>query len=437
MSHNGLSRRGYATALRRLCYGKRSAMDWSVKTPPPKSETPAKAKKPLDAVSRRLVRWAAGADDADLDRAGRSTAYALVEGYVSVVLNLALFALKLALGIVTGSVALIADAVHTASDSLTSVVVIVSAYVGRRPPDREHPYGHGRIEYVGAVVIAVLLAVAGLEFGKTSVIRVFEPQTVSASWFVVAVVMATAVVKEWLARYALNLSRRSGNRSLAADAWHHRSDAIATAIVALGMVAASMGWPIVDGIVGVVVSLLLLKVAYDIAREAVDSLLGQAPSPEEVQAVKRNAASVEGVRGVHDVVIHKYGANVFVSLHVETDPEPAAVDLHDLSAEVEKRVADGGHGSVCVHVDPIDRRHPAYERVSSIMSELVANDADMVSFHDLRLCGDPQDMRVALDLVCSPDCKDCPPVCRRVELAICQEFPGARVVVDIEPAYSY
>ncbi|MFH2010031.1 MAG: cation diffusion facilitator family transporter [bacterium] len=398
--------------------------------------TPPK-KQALGPVTLRLVRRMAGVEDAELDRAGRSVAYALVEGYLSVVINLALFAIKLTLGLLTGSISLIADAVHTASDSLTSVVVVVSAYIARKPPDREHPYGHGRIEYVATVVIAVLLGVAGLEFGKESILRILNPRPISASWIVITVVLATAVVKEWLARYAIKLSQLSGNRSLTADAWHHRSDAIATVLVALGMIATILGWPIFDGIAGVGVSLLLFKVAYEIARDAVDSLLGQAPTPEEIAQVKVRARSVEGVHGVHDVVIHRYGSNVFISLHVETSAEPSAIDLHRIAAEVEERVAAGGHGSVCVHVDPVDRDHPAYDTVCRLVAELVAGDPDLTSFHDLRLVGGAEEFNVVLDLVISPDCRDFPAIQGRVEQAIRAHYPAAQVVIEVEPTYSY
>jgi len=401
------------------------------------ASSPPPAKETVGPVTQRLVRRLAGAEDGSLDRAERSVAYALVEGYVSVVLNLALFAIKLTFGLLTGSISLIADAVHTAADSLTSVVVIFSAYIARKPPDREHPYGHGRIEYVAAVVIAVLLGVAGLEFGKESILRIIDPKPISASWIVITVVLATAAVKEWLARFANKLSHLCGNRALAADAWHHRSDAIATVLVALGMVATILGWPIFDGIAGVGVSLLLFKVAYDIAREAVDSLLGQAPSPEDVAEVKRQAKSVDGVRGVHDVVIHNYASNVFISLHVETSAEPSAIDLHQLATQVEKQVAAGGHGSVCVHVDPVDRNHPAYDTVHRVLDELVADDPDLTSFHDLRLVGDAEEFSAVLDLVISPDCRDFPAIQGRVEKAIRKHYPAAQVVIEVEPTYSY
>ncbi len=393
--------------------------------------------RPLDPLSERLVRRLAGKPSQQLDPGERSAAFGLAEGYVSVVANLALFALKLSLGIASGSIALVADAVHTASDSLTSVVVIISAYVARKPPDAEHPYGHGRAEYIATVIIALLLGVAGFEFGRGSLERILAPRAISASWLVVAIVAFTAAAKEWLARYALGLAARCGNRALAADAWHHRSDAMATVLVAAGMVGSRFGLPWLDGVAGLGVSLLLLKVAYDIAKDGVDSLIGRAPAPEEIAAVKRDARSVEGVMGVHDVVIHQYGNHRFISLHVETAADPSAVDLHHLSEQVEKAVALSGHGSVCVHVDPVDRDHPAYDSLRETVAELVRRDPEISSFHDLRIIGGAEQFTAVLDVRCEPGCIDPERVRERVKAAVGKRYPRASVVVELEPTYSY
>jgi cation diffusion facilitator family transporter len=392
---------------------------------------------PLGRLTGRLVLRVAGKKDEHLDRAERSVAYSLVEGYVSVVANLALFGVKLALGLITGSIALIADAVHTASDSLTSVVVIVSAYIARKPPDAEHPYGHGRIEYVAAVLIALLLGIAGFEFGKESIARILAPKPLSAPWVIIGVVLLTAGAKEWMARYAVRLAQRCGNRALTADAWHHRSDALATVLVAGGMVGARFGLIWLDGVAGIGVSLLLFKVAYDIARDAVDSLLGRAPDASEVAEVKRQARLVEGVRGVHDVVIHQYGARRFISLHVETSAAPSAVDLHQLAEEVEERVAESGHGSVCVHVDPVDRDHPAYATVHALVSEVVAGGQQLCSFHDLRLVGGTEQFTAVLDVKCEPGYADAAQLQDRIAKAIAVHYPKAGVVVELDPLYSY
>jgi divalent metal cation (Fe/Co/Zn/Cd) transporter len=146
---------------------------------------------------------------------------------------------------------------------------------------------------------------------------------------------------------------------------------------------------------------------------------------------------VEGVRGVHDVVIHQYGARHFISLHVETSAAPSAVDLHWLAEQVEAQVAQSGHGSVCVHVDPVDRDHPAYATVQAAVAEVVAGDRDLCSFHDLRLVGGLERFTAVLDLKCEPGHADLAQIQRRIEEAIQAHYPRATVVVELEPIYSY
>jgi cation diffusion facilitator family transporter len=368
--------------------------------------------------------------------AQRRASYGLLGGYVSVVVNTLLFVVKLLLGLATGSIGIMADAVHTLSDSLTSAVVIASAYMARQPADKEHPFGHGRVEEIATIVIAVLLGVAAFEFGKTAVERIFNALPVEASVWTVVILAGTIAAKEWLARFAKALGEASGNLTLEADSWHHRSDALSTLIVIVGVVAGHFGWPIVDSIAGLLVALFLLWVAIGVARSAFHPLLGQAPSPEEVQAIKEKAMAVTGVRGVHDVVIHNYGDVRFVSLHVETSEAVSTARLHQIAHEVEKRVSSR-HGSVCVHPDPVNDHHPAYTRVEEIVRGQVAEDRDLDSFHDLRIVGWGEAINVVLDLKPADDCEDADAAVERLEAALRESFPEANLVAEIEPRYSY
>ena len=216
-------------------------------------------------------------------------------GWVSVTVNVLLFAVKLVLGLISGSIALVADAVHTLADCLTSLVLIAGSYVAMRPPDREHPFGHGRAEAASSLVISVLLAVTAVEFGKTSVQRMLHPVGLHAQWWMIAVVALTAPVKEILARYALGIGTAARNQAVVADAWHHRSDAVATVVVAAGMAGELAGWPGVDSWVGLAVSVFIAKVAFDIGKGAFDSLLGRPPEEGEVEeAVQGEGEVAEG-----------------------------------------------------------------------------------------------------------------------------------------------
>lgn len=403
-------------------------------TPPQAASPPAHPPGPL---TRWLLRLWVSPEATPTDR---RAACGTLEGTVSIVVNTLLFALKLVLGLLTSSVALIADGAHSLSDSLTSVVVIVAAKVSRRPPDAEHPFGHGRAEAIATVAIAVLLAAAGLEFGKVSVGRILHPEPVSAPSWVMLLVVGTMVVKEWLTRFALALASESGNKSVEADAWHHRSDVLSTALVAVGMLGSSWGFPRLDGIMGVGVSVVLLKVGYDIIGGAVDSLLGRAPSQEEIAAVRHRALAVKGVRGVHDVVIHSYGERRFVSLHIETTDALSAAEVHTIAERVEDAVAPDGHGSIAVHMDPIDTGHPAYARLRGIVTSSVEAEEAVASFHDLRVVGGEGRFNVVFDLsleAAGATEEEQEAIVGRLRAAIRETYPEAGVVIEIDPPYTY
>ncbi len=367
----------------------------------------------------------------------KRSAYGLLGGYASVVVNTILAIVKLVLGLLTGSIGIIADAVHTFSDCLTSAVLIAGAYMSRKPPDEEHPFGHGRAESVATMIIAVLLGVAGVEFGKVGVERLMVPADISASWVVVAVLVLTIIVKEWLSRFARALAVGSGNTSLEADFWHHRSDAISTVLVVIGVVAGNYGWPQVDALAGIGVAIFLIVVAYSVARDAFSPLVGEAPTAAEVREVKELALSVEGVRGVHDVVIHRYGEIRFVSLHVETPDDLPSLSLHTITHEVERRLGACVEGSVCVHPDPVNSSHPHYARVEEVIGGLVEGDEELESFHDLRIVGDDERMYVIVEVKPAAGTTNTAAALKRLTSGVQEVFPAAELVVEVEPLYSY
>ena len=383
------------------------------------------------AVIRRVERRGGNATE-------QRAALGLAEGWLGLFLNAALFAGKLALGLLTGSVALMADAAHTLADSVTSGVLIVSSRIARRPAAREHPFGHGRVESVSTIVIAVLLGVAGIEFLESSVRHLLDPGTLDAQWWVVGLVLLAAVIKEWNARFAMALARRSGSQAIEADAWHHRSDVAATLLVAVGIVGAKFGVPWLDGAMGILVSLVILGTAYHLAKEAIDPLLGQAPSPEEIREVAERARQVEGVSGVHDIVIHRYGDVRLISLHVETSDQLTATESHALAELVQDHVGGQQRGHVVAHVDPINRDHPRYPAIVDTLTALIAEDARLQSFHDLRIVGDEAHFNAVFDLVLEPEYLD-------REQAILEELePIVRgrtgadaIVIHVEPPFAY
>ncbi|MCL6614640.1 MAG: cation diffusion facilitator family transporter [Firmicutes bacterium] len=275
-----------------------------------------------------------------------------LEAWVSIIGNVLLFGVKFALGVAIGSISLMADAFHTLSDVLTSVVVLIGFKAAGRAPDEEHPFGHGRIENIATLVIAILLVVVGVDFLAQSARKLIRPMPVAGTIPIAAILLLSGAVKELMASFSIWLGRRIDSKALVADAWHHRSDAVASVLVALAIVGALFRLYWLDGLFGAGVSLLIIYTGFDVGRSAANPLLGLSPGAGVLASIQDEASTVEGVIGVHDVSVHDYGQRRAISLYVEV---PAGLDLHrahSIADEVERRIAAKMNADTVVHVDP-------------------------------------------------------------------------------------
>ncbi|MEW6662436.1 MAG: cation diffusion facilitator family transporter [Bacillota bacterium] len=279
--------------------------------------------------------------------------YGYLVAWVSIVGNLLLALTKVFFGIMLNSISLLADAVHTLSDVVTSFVVLWGFRLAAAPPDEKHPYGHGRIENVATLIIALLLIGVGIEFGKASAQRFLSNEVVEGSLLVAVLLVFGGLFKEWMARFAVSMGERINSSTLVADAWHHRSDAVASILVAVAMVAAMFGYYRADAVIGLVVSALIIYTGWDLARNTVSALIGEKPDEELVEKITATAGSVNGVKGVHKVEVHDYGPeNLLVSLHIQVDATIAVLDSHQIAAEVKYCILDRCGALTTVHVEP-------------------------------------------------------------------------------------
>jgi cation diffusion facilitator family transporter len=366
--------------------------------------------------------------------------YGTLEGWTSIVINLLLFVVKIVLGLSIRSVSLIADAVHTLADSGTSAVVIIGFKIARKPSDEEHPFGHGRMESVAALVVSVLLFMAGLELLEKSIHAIIKPQSSTAPTGVILVIIATIVVKELMARFSYQLGEIIDSQALKADALHHRSDVIATALVVVALIATRFGYHNIDGIMGVGVSLIIFYSAFSIAKEAVNPLLGEAPSKEKIKEIEKLAMTQEGVLGVHDVIFHKYGQTSIISLHIEVSDSDSAFELHELAEQVEDTITRKIPGMAVVHVDPVNKDHPQYEAITQTVREIISEDKRVNSFHDLRIVGCKANRcNVVFDIVLEQDAdeQETHDIIRFINEKFKTKFPEMKTVVKAEPKYAY
>lgn len=275
------------------------------------------------------------------------------EGILSVVTNVLLFVLKYWAGVVTGSVAIIADAWHTLSDSLSSLVVIVGAKVASKPPDKEHPFGHGRAELVASILIAALLGFVAYEFISDSISKLNNRQEALFGALAIWVTIVSVLIKEALAQYAFWAARKTGSSSLRADGYHHRTDAISSAIILVGIFLGRFYWWI-DGVLGILVALMILYAAYEILSESISRLLGEAPDAGLIKNLDECAKKVSGLNlQIHHVHVHTYGYHKELTCHIYL-PKTMTVDqAHELSDDLEKQIKSDLDIIATIHVEPL------------------------------------------------------------------------------------
>ncbi len=277
----------------------------------------------------------------------------IVEGWVSVVLNTLLFGLKIWAGTLIGSVAMVADAWHTLSDTLTSLVVIIGFWIAGKPADKEHPFGHGRAENIAAIIIGVLLAIVGVNFFKESILRLVHYQAVQFSLWGIIIFSISILAKEGLARYAFSIGKKIDSRSVSADGWHHRSDAIASALIVVGAIFGNQFWWI-DGVLGVGVSILILYAAFDILKGTISGLLGEAPDDATEEKISKAISEHEpAVSDIHHMHMHKYGDATELTVHIRLKPDMDISQAHEITRSIEQLLEDKFSVTATVHVEPI------------------------------------------------------------------------------------
>ena len=328
-------------------------------------------------------------------------AYGTLAGIVGILCNLVLFAAKLVIGTVSGSVSITADAVNNLSDASSSIMTLVGFRLAQKPEDAEHPYGHARIEYLTGLAVAALILVIGVQLFKSSFLKILHPEPVEFSLALVIVLVLSILVKLWMALFNRTLGKKIGSTSLIATAADSRNDVISTGAVLLAAVIAHFsGWNL-DGYIGVLVALFILYSSVGIARETISPLLGEPADPELSHMVRHEVLHYDDrILGVHDLMVHDYGpGQTFASIHVEIDRNQDVMEAHDMIDNIERTFLEKHRIHLTIHYDPVVMDDEAVSRMRRIVGEKLQEIDDRLSFHDFRMVAGPEHTNLIFDVV--------------------------------------
>ena len=270
-----------------------------------------------------------------------------------IVCNCLLFAVKLLIGLATGSVSIVADGINNLSDTAASAVTLVGFWLARRPADREHPYGHARYEYLAGLLVAVLILVIGIETGRSSFVKIIRPEPIEVTTLSCAILVGAMGIKGWMSHFYGKLGKYVDSPALKATAVDSRNDVMATFAVLLSLLSSVFLGVNLDGVMGLVVAALIVASGVTMVKETVSLLLGRRADPELVEQITNLVQAGEKVVGFHDLLVHDYGpGQCFASVHVQLQPEESVVVCHDIIDRIERRALCELNVHLVIHCDP-------------------------------------------------------------------------------------
>lgn len=338
------------------------------------------------------------------EEANKRAYYGKIAGLVGIICNTLLCIGKFIAGLISGSVSITADAANNLSDASSSVISLIGFRLSEKRPDEEHPYGHARYEYIAGFVVAILVIVIGVELLRGSIERIITPQPVEFSIVSVVVLSVSIAVKLGMMLFNRSMGRRIDSQTLIATAADSRNDCITTAAVLAAAVISHFADIQLDGIMGVLVAGFILYSGAGLVRDAMDPLLGNAPSPELVESIREKILSYPGVLGAHDLIVHDYGhGRKFATVHVEMSAEEDVIESHSVIDRMERDFLNDMGLNMLVHFDPVVTDSSAVSDLRRELDEIVRLIDSRLTVHDLRVVNSDTCSRLIFDVVVPKD----------------------------------
>ena len=365
--------------------------------------------------------------------------YGTLGAVVGIFLNICLFTGKYLAGFFSGSIAIMADAFNNLSDAGSSFISLIGFVFSGKKPDLDHPFGHGRIEYLAGLGVSFLILLMGVELAKNSVQKILHPVSVQISTLSIAVLSASILVKLYMAYYNHAIGKKIRSATMAATATDSLSDAVATTVVLLAMLFLAVTRINIDGYCGILVAVFILAAGIGAAKETVSPLLGQAPDPEFVKEIKELVMQHDEVLGIHDMAVHDYGpGRVMVSLHAEVSGDGNIYELHDLIDRIERELKEKLHCETVIHMDPIDVGNEKTVEMKEEMVKLVKAIDERLTIHDFRMVTGTTHHNMIFDVVIPADFKLSQEEFKDIiQKKVWEKWPDYYVVIDVDTAYVY
>ncbi|MDD6307290.1 MAG: cation diffusion facilitator family transporter [Clostridiales bacterium] len=376
-------------------------------------------------------------DTSDVKNAKVRQGYGRISCILGIVLNVILFAGKYLAGALSKSVAIMADSFNNLSDAGSSLITLLGFQMAGKKADLEHPFGHGRVEYLSGLAVSSMILIMGVELFRTSVQKILHPEPVDTSLISFVILIAAIVVKLYMSSYNKKIGEKINSAAMKATAADSLSDAVATTVVLISMfITKFTGWN-VDGICGLFVAIFILRAGYEAAKETLSPLLGKAPEAEFVEEIEHIVMSHENVTGMHDLIVHDYGpGRCMISLHAEVPGDGDVFELHDMIDTIERELKEKLECEAVIHMDPIHVNDEEVEIMKRKVLEKIKEKDERLSIHDFRMVKGPTHTNVIFDIVLPADYKMGEEEVKKwIDELMQKNFENVYAVVTVDHAY--
>ncbi len=331
-------------------------------------------------------------------------AYGVLAGVVGIAANMLLCAVKFVIGMLTGSIAVQADAVNNLADIGSNLMTLLSARLAGKPADKEHPYGHARMEYIAALIIAFLILMVGYELGKESFMKILHPAEVEFTVASMLALAASILVKLWMGMFTANIGKRIDSATMSAATADSLMDCISTGAILVSSVIMYFFGINLDGYIGLAVAAFVLYSGIKLLKETVSPLMGEAPEPEFIKQLADKISAYDGIIDTHDILIHSYGpGNIIATAHAEVDAGGNVLELHELIDRIELEVGREMGMLLTIHMDPVELDNPDVQRAKDTIKQILSELPVKMTIHDFRMVPGEKRNNLIFDLVVPVD----------------------------------